>query len=102
MNRKAFTLIELLVAGMILVITASGFCASLQQFNRYFDRIEKERASLTLAANKMEELRAIPFASLPSYNGASLEGGTIMVSTVAADLLRIEVNGLVTLRSKYQ
>lgn len=101
MNKNAFSLIELLVAGMVLVITAACFCSSLRQFIRYYGRLENEHRSFEIAANKMEELREVPFASLPSFNGASLEGGTIAVSTVATDLLRIELNGLVTLRSKY-
>ncbi len=100
MNRKAFSLIELLAAGMVMVISAACFCGSLQQCRRFYARAEKRERSLAASAGRLERVSALPFADLPSMNGSSFEGAIISVATLATDLLRIEVDGLVTLRAK--
>ncbi len=101
MNRAAFSLVELLVAGMVLVMTAACFCSSMHQFSLYYGRLEARERSTASAANKMEELRSVPFDSLPAFNGTSSEGGSILVSAVAPDLVRIVIGDLTTLRSRY-
>ncbi|OGB86993.1 hypothetical protein A3H38_03630 [candidate division WOR-1 bacterium RIFCSPLOWO2_02_FULL_46_20] len=107
MNKKGFTLIEVMVVAALFLLTTAGFNYLLILSSASVEKATLLCQATYLLQSKMEEIKLLPFASLPDLNGNTFAAGngTIKVSPVLADLINIELSlpphKLQTLRSKY-
>lgn len=96
-----------MVVAALFLLTTAGFNYLLMLSSSSVKKTTLLSQTTYLLQSKMEEIKLLPFASLPALNGNTFASGkgTIKVSPVLADLTSIEISispyKLQTLRSKY-
>lgn len=114
MNKKGFTLVELLVATAIFLAATIAFGHLLKVSLVSVNAAARLNRAACELQDKMEGIRALPFAKLRGLDGDIFADGRgrVAVTPVLADLLSVRVElswdarraplKIISLRSKYQ
>ncbi len=108
MNNRGFTLIEILIAALVLSILVYYLTFSFKNVSIAEKQKEELSSSILAAKSKMEELKSMPYRSLPSYDNSTFDNGKglVKISPLGDDRMVIVVKDgsgqLMTIRSKYE
>ncbi len=91
-QKYGFTLIEVLVASSVLLIIVASVFSLLRVGLNYIEQSRELTKATYILEGKMEEIRSMPFSSLPSLHGTTFENGKgrIYVTPVKSDLVQIK------------